>query len=73
VVACLGSDYEEAYNAKEKFDDEILKRCASRAAGDISNVQAPSSDFFTNLRNSSGTTSLNDETSNQSRVYPLRL
>jgi hypothetical protein len=49
VVTC---DYEEAYTAKEKFDDEILSRWASRAAGDISNVQAPSSNFFTNLRNS---------------------
>jgi len=71
VVACLGSDnYEKVYDAKEKFDDEILRRWAIRA--DISEVQAPSSDFFTNLRNGSGTTSLNDETSDQSRASPLK-
>ncbi|CAB4409323.1 unnamed protein product [Rhizophagus irregularis] len=71
VVTCLGSDYKEVYAAKEKFDDEILKRWSSRAASDISN-QAPSSDFFTNLRNGSDTTSLNNETSNQFRACPLK-
>uniref|UniRef100_U9UQH8 Uncharacterized protein n=1 Tax=Rhizophagus irregularis (strain DAOM 181602 / DAOM 197198 / MUCL 43194) TaxID=747089 RepID=U9UQH8_RHIID len=57
-----------------KFDDEILKRWTSRASSDISNIQAPSSDFFTKFkkRYRSGTTSLNNETSSQSRAYPLK-
>ena len=72
VVSCLGSDYKEAYTAKEKFDDEILRRWASRAADDISNVQAPSSDFFTNLRNGSGMTSSNNETSKKRKQTLIR-
>ncbi|CAG8485475.1 4704_t:CDS:2 [Gigaspora margarita] len=44
VVACLGSDYKEAYTAKEEFENEIHRRWTNRPMKNISEIYNQSED-----------------------------